>query len=203
VQRPGIHLQTKHPREYHVPWISFANVPNGKTVETSSNLGFADFPEDFNQLPTVCFVIPNLDSDMHNGPDEESIPAGDRWLKDNIDSYYQWAKEHNSLLILAFDENDDKRAYLGLTNPIVDPEKCENHDREYCVDLQNRIVTIFAGAHIKPGDYAEGKGITHVNVLRTIEAMYGLSKAGRQQPNAAGMGISDDYLITDVFQRVK
>jgi phosphatidylinositol-3-phosphatase len=187
----------------HVPWISFANVPNGETVETSSNLRFADFPEDFNQLPTVCFVIPNLDNDMHNGPNEESIPAGDRWLKENIDSYYQWAKEHNSLLILAFDENDDKRAYLGLTNPIVDPEKCKDHDREYCVDLQNRIVTIFAGAHIKPGDYAEGKGITHVNVLRTIEAMYGLSKAGRQQPNAAGMGISDDYLITDVFQTVK
>ena len=114
----------------HVPWISFANVPNGETVETSSNLRFADFPEDFNQLPTVCFVIPNLDNDMHNGPDEESIPAGDRWLKENIESYYQWAKEHNSLLILAFDENDDKRAYLGLTNPIVDPEKCKDYNRE-------------------------------------------------------------------------
>ena len=37
----------------HVPWISFANVPNGETIETSSNLRFADFPEDFNQLPTV------------------------------------------------------------------------------------------------------------------------------------------------------
>ena len=132
-------------------------MPNGKTVETSSNLRFADFPEDFYQLPTVRFVIPNLDSDMHNGPDEESIPAGDRWLKDNIDSYYQWAKEHNSLLILAFDENDDKRATLGLTNPIVDPEKCEDHDREDRVDLQNRIVTIFAGAHIKPATTPRAK----------------------------------------------
>ena len=37
----------------HVPWISFANVPNGETIETSSNLRFADFSEDFNQLPTV------------------------------------------------------------------------------------------------------------------------------------------------------
>ena len=54
----------------HVPWISFTNVPNGTKVETSSNLRFEDFPLDssgFNDLPTVAFVIPDLDHDMHNG----------------------------------------------------------------------------------------------------------------------------------------
>ena len=197
------HKQGLYARK-HVPWISFANLPNGKTVATSSNLRFTDFPTDpsqYDTLPTVAFVIPNLDNDMHNGPIENSIPAGDRWLKTNIDPYYQWAKDHNSLLILTFDENDDKRAYLGLTNPFVDPKNCvgANRDEEYCVDLQNRIVTIFAGAHIKAGDYPEGKGTTHVNLLRTIEAMYGLPKAGAQQPNAAGMGISDEAIITDIF----
>jgi hypothetical protein len=189
----------------HVPWISFANIPNGKKVATSSNLRFADFPSDpaqYDTLPTVAFVIPNLINDMHDGPNRESIPAGDRWLQKNIDPYYQWAKDHNSLLILTFDENDDIRRYLGLTNPLVDPQTCtgEGHDHEYCVDLQNRIVTIFAGAHIKPGDYLEGKGITHVNILRTLEAMYGLSKAGAQQRNAAGGGITDNYIVTDVFE---
>ena len=59
----------------HVPWISFANVPNGSTVETSSNLRFADFPTDFDKLPTVAFVIPNLINDMHNGAPAQSIPA--------------------------------------------------------------------------------------------------------------------------------
>lgn len=189
----------------HVPWISFANVPNGTTVSKSSNLRFADFPADpsqYDSLPTVAFVIPNLDNDMHNGPVTESIPAGDRWLRKNIDSYYQWAKDHNSLLILTFDENNDKRGYGGLTNPFVDPQFCigTGRDHEYCVDLQNRIVTILAGAHIKPGDYPEGKGITHVNVLRTLEAMYGLSRSGKQQPNAAGGGITDNYIVTDIFK---
>jgi hypothetical protein len=33
--------------------------------------------------------------------------------------------------------------------------------------------------------------------------MYGLPRAGAQQPNAAGGGIRDDYLITDVFNKVK
>ncbi len=189
----------------HVPWISFANVPNGTTVGTSSNLRFSDFPSDpslYHTLPTVAFVIPNLDNDMHNGPITQSVATGDQWLRKNINPYYQWAKDHNSLLILTFDENDDKRGYRGLTNPLVDPQSCigEGRDEEYCVDMQNRIVTIFAGAHIKPGDYPEGKGITHVNILRTLEAMYGLPKAGTQQDNAAGGGISDDYIITDVFE---
>jgi hypothetical protein len=49
--------------------------------------------------------------------------------------------------------------------------------------------TIFAGAHIKQGDYSEGKGITHVNILRTLEVMYDLPRAGAQQPNAAGGAI--------------
>jgi hypothetical protein len=70
---------------------------------------------------------------------------------------------------------------------------------EYLLDLRNRIVTIIAGAHIKSGVYPEGKGLTHVNILRTIEAMYGLPKSGAQQPNAAGAGISDDTIITDIF----
>jgi acid phosphatase len=182
----------------HVPWISFANVPNGKTVETSSNLRFADFPRDpteYPTLPTVAVVIPNLNHDMHNGAPEDSIPAGDRWLRKNLDAFYQWAKSNNSLLIVTFDENNDKRSYVGLTNPFVKPKG------EFTRDLQNRTVTIFAGAHIKPGDYSEGKGITHVNILRTLEAMYGLPRSGAQQPNAAGGGISDTYLITDIYIR--
>ncbi|MGA7827405.1 MAG: alkaline phosphatase family protein [Geobacteraceae bacterium] len=192
----------------HVPWISFGNVPNGTTAATSSNLRFADFPSDpghYDTLPTVAIVIPNLDNDMHNGPVTESVPKGDAWLWKNIDAYYQWAKSHNSLLILTFDENDDKRHYQGLTNPLVDPKACLQNatDPEFCVDLQNRTVTIFAGAHVKPGDYREGNGITHINILRTIEAMYGLPKAGRQQPNAAGSGITDSYLITDVFEHLR
>ena len=186
----------------HVPWISFDNVPNGKTLATSSNLRFADFPRDpadYHTLPTVAFVIPNQGNDMHNGPSDKSIPAGDAWLKQYFDPYYQWAKQHNSLLIVTFDETDDKGGHYGLT----DPRACTAAGREQCLELQNRIVTIFAGAHIRPGDYPEGKGITHVNILHTLEAMYGLPRAGRQQAKAAAAGIADDYVITDVFSAVR
>ncbi len=104
----------------HVPWISFGNVPNGTAVPESSNLRFADFPTDpsqYDSLPTVAFIVPNLENDMHNGPVTASVPAGDSWLRKNIDPYFQWAKNHNSLLILTFDENDDKRGYMELTIP--------------------------------------------------------------------------------------
>ena len=179
----------------HAPWISFKNVPNGSTASTSSNLRFVDFPAEFRQLPTVAFVIPNLDNDMHNGNPQERVPIGDAWLKKNLNSYYQWAKQNNSLLILTFDESNDRGHFRGLTTPLEDTPQNQQHR-----DVQNRIATIFAGASIKPGEYSEGKGITHVNILRTLEAMYGLPKSGAQQPNAVGAGISDDFIITDVFQ---
>ena len=189
----------------HVPWISFANVPNGKIPSESSNLRFADFPSgpsQYHNLPTVAFVIPNMVDDMHNGKLQESIAAGDRWLQKNIDPYYQWAKTHNSLLILTFDESEDRHRYTGLTDPAIRPDvpDASGHDRRWRLDVQNRIATLFAGAHIKAGDYPEGPGVTHVNVLRTIEAMYGLPAAGRQQADAVRAGIGESP-ITDVFVR--
>jgi acid phosphatase len=180
----------------HVPWVSFSNLPRGATSATSCNLRFRDFPsgpEQFDSLPTVSFVIPNLENDMHNGALATSVCSGDIWLRKRLDPYYQWAKTHNSLLILTFDECDDRSKMHGLTDPSAQPLDQERKD------LQNRICTIFAGASIKPDDYPEGCGITHVNILRTLESMYGLPRSGAQQPLALKAGIADDFLITDVF----
>jgi acid phosphatase len=188
----------------HAPWVSFANVPNGATVATSSNLRFADFPTDpagFAALPTVAIVVPNLLNDMHNGEPGISIPRGDAWLKTKLDAYYQWAKTHNSLLIVTWDENDDEAGddphakVLGLTDPAVVPTDQRTRNQ------QNRIATVLAGARVRPGDYPQGKGVTHVNLLRTLESMYGLPRSGAQQPHAAASGIHDDYTITDIFEK--
>ena len=174
----------------HVPWISFGNIPNGNKEENSVNLQFRQFPSDYNKLPTVSFVIPNLIHDMHDPKSPDiSVNNGDTWLKDNLDNYYTWAKKHNSLLIITFDENDDKSGYRGLTDPA-----------DFQSDIKNRIPTIIAGEYVVPGDYSEGKGVTHVNILRTIEAMYGLSGSGHQQKNALKFGIKDDYIIKDIFK---
>ena len=126
----------------HNPWVEFSNVPS------SANLPWTSFPgaSSYSSLPTVSIVVPNQLNDMHNG----TIVQGDHWLQANFDAYVQWAKTHNSLLILTFDEDDGS--------------------------LNNQITTIFVGQMVKPGSYSEH--ITHHNVLRTIEDMYGLSHAG-------------------------
>jgi acid phosphatase len=191
---PGCHYPCLYGRK-HVPWISFANVPNGPTPDTSSNLRFADFPADYDRLPTIAFVIPDQENDMHNGKPQDSVPAGDRWLAQNLDRYYQWAKTHNSLLIVTFDENDNLAVnYRGLTDPAVVHDGSQQRRV-----AQNRIATILAGARVKPG-YREASPLTHVNLLRTLEAMYGLARSGAQQPNALRAGISDEAVLTGVFQ---
>jgi hypothetical protein len=91
-------------------------------------------------------------------------------------------------LIVTFDENDDSSDFAGLTDP-----RSTDHS------IRNRIATVFAGARVKAGQYPERNGITHVNILRTIEAIYGLPKSGAQQKHVVGGGISDDFIITDVF----
>jgi hypothetical protein len=175
----------------HAPWISFGNIPQGTNPDYSTNLPFERFPSDFSKLPTVAFVIPNLVNDMHDPGKrpEIAVKNGDGWLKKNIDSYYQWAKKHNSLLIVTFDECDNPTDYVGWTDPAS----------KYS-DIQNRIPTIVAGAHVIRGDYVEGTGVTHVNILRTIEAMYGLRTSGTQPPNALKLGITSEYVIKDIFE---
>ena len=185
----GSMVEKKYPyARKHVPWVTFGNLPGGNNPDSSTNLQFLQFPSDFTKLPTVSFVIPNLINDMHDDPN--NVRNGDVWLSKKIDPYYQWAKSHNSLLIVTFDENEDTNGMMDLTDP-SSPEKVK----------QNRIATIFAGAHLKHGNYTEGKGITHVNILRTLEAMYGLQTSGKQHPDALKYGIGDRYIITDVFSR--
>ena len=184
----GCLLSCRYGRK-HVPWVSFANVP------AEANRRFADFPDDLGKLPTVAFVIPDLENDMHNGPAARSIPKGDAWLRTHLDRYSRWALSHNSLLVVTFDENDDKSRYRGLTDPAATPD----HDRAGR-DRQNRVATILAGEHVRPR-YADATPLTHINLLRTIENAYGLPKSGAQQPNAVSAGIGDGPIDAAAFTR--
>lgn len=142
----------------HAPWVNWlGDKKNG--ISPSLSLPMDKFPQDFSQLPTVAFVIPDMDYDMHNigtPGDAAAIKRGDSWLKDNLSAYVQWAKTHNSLLIVTFDEDDFKTI--------------------------NHIPTIFVGAAINPGRY--DARIDHYNVLHTIEAMYKLPFADTTKAKA-------------------
>ena len=85
----------------HVPWVNWQGTgPN--QLPAKVNQPFTAFPTNFKKLPTVSFVIPNVQNDMHDG----TVAAGDTWLQQNISAYAQWAQSHNSLLIVTTDEDD-------------------------------------------------------------------------------------------------
>jgi acid phosphatase len=103
----------------HAPWTDFS-----KDL-SSDNRPFTSFPTDFTKLPTVAWVIPNLDDDMHDG----TIQQADSWLQTHLLAYVTWAQNNNSLLIVQWDEDQ------GTST--------------------NQIPTIFVGPMVKPGKYSE------------------------------------------------
>jgi hypothetical protein len=88
----------------------------GTRLPARINQRFADFPRDYSGLPTVSFVIPDQNNDMHDGSFEDA----DRWLKKRIEPYVAWAFRHNSLLVLTWDE-DDFRAENHVATILVGP----------------------------------------------------------------------------------
>ncbi len=135
----------------HNPWNDFSNVPG------TASQPFTAFPADFTRLPTVAFVIPDLCNDMHDC----SIATGDSWMRDHLDGYAHWARAHNSLLIVTFDENDNSPG--------------------------NQILTFISGASVRPGRYSQR--VDHYGVLATIEDRYGLPRLGSAAGAAPITGI--------------
>ena len=119
-------------------------------VSSTLNQPYSNFPTNYNNLPTVSIVIPDLTNGMHDGYLGTALANGDNWFKNNMIPYIDWAKSNNSLFILTADEDD------GSHN--------------------NHILTIFTGAMVMHGSYSQL--ITHYNILRTIEEMYGLNFIG-------------------------
>ncbi len=126
-------------------------VSNWQDTRLPANLNqpFSEFPKDFAKLPTVALVIPNQDHDMHDG----SFAAADDWLKEHIAPYVKWAMQHNSLLILTWDEDDYRQ--------------------------NNHVVTLLIGPMVKTGENAQA--INHYHVLRTLLDFYGATPMGESQ----------------------
>ena len=103
----------------HNPWVDFAAVP------AAANQPLTAFPTDFARLPSLAFVVPDLNHDMHDG----TVASGDAWLSQHVGAYVRWAMTHHSLLVLTFDEDDN------------------HHD--------NRIATVVVGDHVRPGPFTQ------------------------------------------------
>lgn len=134
----------------HSPWVHWQGTGTNQ-IPASCNLTLDNFPTDYNLLPDVSFVIPNLNNAMHDGTDPGRIELGDRFIYDYLSPYVTWAMNNNSLLIVLFDEDD----YVSA----------------------NHVPCIFVGPMVQPGQYFQN-GYHHYDMLKTIEDMYGLPYAG-------------------------
>ncbi len=131
----------------HNPWFGFSNVP------TSTAKTFAQFPTDYSTLPKMAFVTPNLCSDMHDC----SVSTGDTWIKNNLGAYATWAKTHNSLLVITFDEDNSLSG--------------------------NRITTVLYGQPVAAGS-SSSTTYNHYNLLRTLEDLAGTGSHAGQAASA-------------------
>ena len=125
----------------HNPWVNFPALP------TSVNQPSSAMPADFSNLPTVSFLVPNVCNDMHNC----GVAAGDDWARAHLSGYVSWAQQHNSLLVVTFDEDNGSSA--------------------------NHIATFLVGPMVTAG--ASDQQIDHYSLLRTLEDMYGLPPLGQ------------------------
>jgi acid phosphatase len=145
----------------HNPWVNWQNDAPDATpnqLPSAVNLPFTFFPTTaagFAQLPTVSFVTPDANHNMHDGATlAQRLANGDNFIKDNLSAYYDWAKTHNSLLIVTADEDD----------------------RSIPPGNYNKVPAIFAGASVRPGTTLSSSYTLH-DTLRTIEDMYALPHA--------------------------
>ena len=137
----------------HAPWTDFSTVP------AAANLPLSAMPADHASLPTVSFLIPNLCHDMHDC----SVAEGDDWLRQNIDGYARWARTHNSLLIVTFDESESSN------------------------DRDNHIATLAVGQRVTQGTCT--RRTDHYGLLRTLEDLYGLSPLGNSARTTGVTGL--------------
>jgi len=99
-------------RRKHNPWVDFAGLPE------EINQPYTALPDDYADLPSVSFVVPNMCNDMHDC----DVATGDTWAKENLAPYVEWATSHNSLLVVTFDESEgegDDPISTMLVGPMV------------------------------------------------------------------------------------
>jgi hypothetical protein len=133
----------------HNPWLDFPSLP------ASTNLTFQQWPAngDYASLPTLSFVVPNVQDDMHDG----TVQQGDAWLRTNLSGYATWAATHDSLLIVTWDEDDDNAA--------------------------NHIATFVVGAGVRPGSYSETVDhYRMLRTLEALYGLPGIGEAALRAP---------------------
>lgn len=135
----------------HNPWVDFSNLP------ATVNQPASAMPRDLGALPTVSIVIPDMCNDMHDC----DVRTGDTWASRRLPAYVDWARDHNSLLMVMAEEDNGTAA--------------------------NHIPFFMVGPMVRAGDTSQR--IDHYTTLRTLEEMYQLPALGSARSTAPITGV--------------
>lgn len=109
------------------------------------------------------FYSPNLDDDGH----DTNLGTASNWLKNFLANWFPAEARNGTLIVITFDESEQ-------------PESASNH-----------IYTVFLGDMVKKGQKVNHR-FDHYDVLRTIEANFGIEKP-------LNTGDSRATVITDIW----
>lgn len=183
-QAAGSGITDLYTRDYN-PAAMFSNVGTGK-VNADVNKTFSAYQSlvagGFANLPALSLIVPNNLDNSHgsnNGPPYATDPSeynylrqsADSWLQQNIDAYLQWAKTHNSLLIVTTDEGDRANNFAAGGTTLV------NGDPRLFIPGYN-------------SDY-----VNTYNLNATLQNMYGLTRIG-DNPTIAGLDTNASGQLT-------
>jgi Phosphoesterase family len=169
---PYLYDAAKYARK-HVPFLSFKKVQtqsfkNVVSVDTKDphNAFITDVensrkdPKDpkYKTLPAYMFYSPNMDDDGH----DTNLGTASTWLKNFLENWFPPDARKGTLVVVTFDEGES-------------PEKATNH-----------IYTVFLGDMIKKGPVTHR--YNHFDVLRTIEANFGLQPLNSDDAKATVIG---------------
>jgi acid phosphatase len=80
----------------HAPWTHFTNIPQQSHQPLTALTSF-------DALPTVTFIVPDVDDDMHDG----TVKEGDDWAQAHLTPLLRWAAAHDTLVVFTWDEGFD------------------------------------------------------------------------------------------------
>ncbi|MBO9667419.1 MAG: hypothetical protein J7501_11490 [Bdellovibrio sp.] len=139
----------------HNPFISFTNITSNP--ERCKNIvNSNEFFKDAaaGNLPNLSFYVPNLDDDGH----DTGVAYSANWMKQVFDGLLKNPQfMQDTLVVVTFDESSKTGG--------------------------NHIYTVLLGSNIQPGSHSS-QHLTHVNILKTIEAEFNLGDLGRLDKNA-------------------
>ena len=147
--------------KHHNPFVYFSDVLNN-TAQRQNVVPFSQLANDLSSgtLPDFAFIIPNLQSDIHDCPPgmtsctlNDKLAYGDQWLQNNIAPLItNPAFQQDGLLIITFDEAGSTDSAFG----------------------GGKIATLVVSPKVKPG-YRSTTFYQHEHLLRTVLAAMGIN----------------------------